>query len=629
MRCTICGSKLNGCLCPGCGFDLSQDREQYPTLANDGRNPVAVWKTKNIRFRDSGQSAAARPDPAAANQAYPQAGYQQAYAPPAYPQAQAYAPPAYPQGQAYEPSAYVPPAYPQAQPGSRTQPVTVGKKPGSRGKLIAAVAGLAAVLVVVLVLVLGGKGSGNGSSTDNPAASASQNSELATTTEAPEPEERVTQVLHLDGNSLNLSKVSGNWIVYHGENKKVGLLSLDGTTDTGAIFSRAYTYENHPYAKVTTDSSELTTDPASINRFGLIDGSGKQILPEEYASFTILGRYIRASKVTEKISDSTYNLCSFSGDFFTTKQSSYCYYNGTWTVYDTQTGDFVPNLSGANGRYFKRMGCFFRYENYDSNWKNPVTVTVGPDGQPARSDVTLMDNGSYVVREPSSATLCRSDGSEIFRFDPTAFSVTWKKDVVGSQGVYLAVINSTDGTRYALLDETGAFASVEFDQQVSPAGPYLMTYDSHLVQKDGTAVTENKISSFAYDERGGCFEDTEGNDTFFDSDGKLLLTVQKSDTIAPRGSNDCFFVRKAVSGGYSFYSFKDGDYTLTSKDGTFYTHWLVQTSNNGGSYNLVDSLTGETLLAGYDSYSVHDADGKRYVVAVLNSNNTWDVFRLN
>lgn len=47
MRCLICGSQLNGCLCPRCGFDLSQCREQYPTLANDYRRTASVWTVRD------------------------------------------------------------------------------------------------------------------------------------------------------------------------------------------------------------------------------------------------------------------------------------------------------------------------------------------------------------------------------------------------------------------------------------------------------------------------------------------------------------------------------------------------------------------------------------------------------
>lgn len=38
MKCLICGNELKNCICPRCGFDLSQCRESFPTL---GALPLA------------------------------------------------------------------------------------------------------------------------------------------------------------------------------------------------------------------------------------------------------------------------------------------------------------------------------------------------------------------------------------------------------------------------------------------------------------------------------------------------------------------------------------------------------------------------------------------------------------
>ena len=48
MGCIICGSSVNGTVCPRCGYDDSQNREQYPTLADDGKRLNA-----NTALRDA------------------------------------------------------------------------------------------------------------------------------------------------------------------------------------------------------------------------------------------------------------------------------------------------------------------------------------------------------------------------------------------------------------------------------------------------------------------------------------------------------------------------------------------------------------------------------------------------
>ena len=42
MRCLICGSALQGCLCPRCGFDQSACAESWPTLAPLAGSPVSL-----------------------------------------------------------------------------------------------------------------------------------------------------------------------------------------------------------------------------------------------------------------------------------------------------------------------------------------------------------------------------------------------------------------------------------------------------------------------------------------------------------------------------------------------------------------------------------------------------------
>ena len=50
MRCKICGNDFSGTVCPRCGYDESQNREQYPTLADDGKRPPANGALRDALF---------------------------------------------------------------------------------------------------------------------------------------------------------------------------------------------------------------------------------------------------------------------------------------------------------------------------------------------------------------------------------------------------------------------------------------------------------------------------------------------------------------------------------------------------------------------------------------------------
>ena len=75
MRCKLCGNELNGMLCPLCGWDHSQNRELFPTLADYGMRPMAVWKIQNLRYQEAMARQAAYTPP------YGQAPAQQPWQP--------------------------------------------------------------------------------------------------------------------------------------------------------------------------------------------------------------------------------------------------------------------------------------------------------------------------------------------------------------------------------------------------------------------------------------------------------------------------------------------------------------------------------------------------------------------
>ena len=70
----------------------------------------------------------------------------------------------------------------------------------------------------------------------------------------------------------------------------------------------------------------------------------------------------------------------------------------------------------------------------------------------------------------------------------------------------------------------------------------------------------------------------------------------------------------------------DQDYTINgvSVGGTF-----ISRRNSGGKCDLVDWLTGDNLLQGYDSYKLVGGGASWYVIATDNASKTATVYRLN
>lgn len=49
-HCIVCGGRTDDSRCPRCGFDLSLDRESYPTLSPDSRESRALWALRDEIF---------------------------------------------------------------------------------------------------------------------------------------------------------------------------------------------------------------------------------------------------------------------------------------------------------------------------------------------------------------------------------------------------------------------------------------------------------------------------------------------------------------------------------------------------------------------------------------------------
>ena len=421
MQCPICGNENKESLCPLCGYDLSLCREHWPTPADDGRRPDSIRKLRARRAweRPEGQSAPAQPQP----EAYPTQPQPAAY--PTQPQPAAY--PTQPQPAEYrhqpQPAEYRPQPHSDPAPAASSRSVEAKKKSGSRMKLILAAAALGVLLLgVVLIVVLSGKNGDSGSETASGADALASGSPAQTEASQTE-EEPAVKVNHINRNEKDGLRLDNGWIVYTGDDGRKGLISLDGKVDTGAVYSRVSCYDAD--AEVTTDSSAVTTDPASLNRYGLLNGAGELVLPEAYARFKLCGRYVVAYQVTEITADSTHALCKFAKNSFSKTQTDDVYYNGTWTVFDRKTGAFVPGLSGTRDPSAKGYGDYISYQKYNAEGKWHDCV-VGPDGTELPGDATLLENGTYVLRAPGSAAVYRSDGSVVFEYDPTAFSVCFQ-----------------------------------------------------------------------------------------------------------------------------------------------------------------------------------------------------------
>ena len=200
-----------------------------------------------------------------------------------------------------------------------------------------------------------------------------------------------------------------------------------------------------------------------------------------------------------------------------------------------------------------------------------------------------------------------------------------------SDGNYFAK-KQADKTTYELLTGNAKISSSPFSSTIKVLGPFALVdenYERHLCDMDGNILYDAAVSSANYDAVTGRVigvNTKDKNTMFFTADGTLFLTVPEDDAHSYSISAERISASMKDGSDYSYYSVVDQDYTINgvSVGGTF-----ISRRNSGGKCDLVDWLTGDNLLQGYDNYKLVGGGASWYVIATDNASKTATVYRLN
>lgn len=404
---------------------------------------------------------------------------------------------------------------------------------------------------------------------------------------------------------------SSGGIIYK-NNGKYGIVSLNGLYDTGAVYEEAST--SGSYFQVWSKAPSSLDDINGLNSSKLIDGKGNTIVPEGYAAFyTGSERYIKVFTVAEKTDDEEKCLISISENYYCVTGVSISEgwqgYTGTWHVYDTVNKRTVPNLSGTNDTLLIIHGDYISYKNSDGEY-----VTVDENGNTVVTGKTVFDDGSYAT-ESDVGKVYSADGKLLFEYDLEGFVPMDFKN-----GYYSARKYTDDGTKYAVMDNTGKLISAEFDEFIQLYGD-IFESDDKIYNLNGESIIDGTYTSVYLDKVFGRYYmlHNEGYYTIIDKNGAVYFNGPYDDEHTVDSST--FLASAKIDGEEYFYSYKDKDYTIK---GYYFAPWIVK-SENGSLYDLIDTMTGKKLIEGYKSYtSVSKNDGAYYVYAI--SDTTTDVY---
>ena len=407
----------------------------------------------------------------------------------------------------------------------------------------------------------------------------------------------VEKIGNVNRNSFNTAE---GGLFYKDDNGLYGIQSYEGLYDTGAIYATCV--ENDKYFSVSKTVARDQYDISGLNSVGLVDCKGKVIVPMNYADVDVLNeRFVKATAVTEMTYSEDNALIFYSNDggFSVFPDEDDYFYKGVWYIYDITTGEMVKGATGTNDDYVTARGNLISFTDDAGNKK-----TLLADGTELTGFKKIMEDGSYTVEE-KDGTYYDKDGKVLFTYslqDYIPYDVN-NDSIIASKYVDSAY-------KYVVMDKTGKVLSAEFDEYIYVYGE-VIECGNKIYNFEGKNLIDGEYTSVYYDKMFGNTWMLYNDDayTMIDKDGGVYFAGVYDDDSSVNSYD--FVASKKIDDVRYYYSHKDQDFTI---EGYSFAPWIVKTSSDNFMYNLVDTMSGETLLEGYNGYSYTAKSALSYYV---------------
>lgn len=400
-------------------------------------------------------------------------------------------------------------------------------------------------------------------------------------------------------------------IYYKTDNGKYGVMSLDGKNDTGAKYD--YCQSADIYFLVTSSTPTGSSDVKSLNCVGVIDCNGKTIVPEKYASIKVLNeRYIRVCEVIEQTNSDEDALVYYTDRMISlSAEEGDTLYKGNWYIYDIKTGEKVNGVSGTKPYNISAYGNYLEYTT-DDNEK----ITINANGNLLPKEANLFSNGYYSLVKDNQGEVYDSNDKKLFSYDLEGFVPS------DFYGEYILASKYDDSFKYVYMDVTGKVVSAEFDSMPMIYGDLVYLNDM-VFDLQGNKIVEGTYSSVYYDDylKNTWFVKNGVEYVMIKSDGSILYSGNEDDDIYIDTYH--FTMKKKMDDKDYYYCIADKDYTL---EGYSHAPWLVEITKPNYIYDVVDSISGETIINGYSNYKYATVEGSCIYVYAEKADGGYDVY---
>ena len=396
---------------------------------------------------------------------------------------------------------------------------------------------------------------------------------------------------------------------------KYGVVSLDGSKDTGAKYAAAKEASgSYGSNKGFIAVRELSSDNKNINTTGLVDRNGNEVIPCKYAGIEMLNdRYAKVITADKETKDKDAALI-----YFTDKMVSFSpdegdvMYSGKWEVYDMTTKQPVKNATGTRPYTVSAKGQFVIFTDDKEN-----RVTVDAAGLPTNEGKRIYDDGSYKLEKNGKGEVYDTDDQLLSPHDENAYEVSRYVEPY-----YVA--RTTDANykhTYFLLDKKGNTVSKEFSEELDYVTPAFVLSGKRVCKLDGTQLFPNDYSTLKVDKRyGDVYSASKSSSyTIFDKNGTVLFA---NDSGEEGVSASAFYAYKKDGYGLHYYNFGAKTFSI---DGSIKGDWYVSV-DNGKVCDLVQTRTGEKIIdSSYGRFEVVEdqLEKTEYIIAMNSVNDKY------
>lgn len=408
---------------------------------------------------------------------------------------------------------------------------------------------------------------------------------------------------------------------------KMGLTSLDGKFDSGAIYYDVTQNSDGLYYARTQDYDQPENLDA-INSINLVDQHGNTLI-KGYSDYSkVSDRFIVAAKAVAVLKDdSDYDFYLSNSYFSLSAKEGDTKYNADFYVYDIEAKSFLTGLKFEDSPYAGNFnGDFITYK--DASGSNKIMNADGdnlPDGAVLLYDST---DAYYKIETETEGKVYDSKMNELFSYNKETDYVPY-----GFTNGYFAARKQSE-SKAALLDKTGKAVSAEFSVP-SGASVTLEAYGKSILFST-SKTSKYQICKF----NGEVIAESENfigcNDrnyfdeplfyTFYSSKGDLIIVSTAGeilfevygDTSYERESYNC--VKQKSGEDYYYFNLKDKKFNIKAEKFSV-APYLVEVKTADNMREIIDTSTGEVIIDGYSKYN-YKVDGSDIYVYAVEDNKT-------